>query len=68
MDITVKGFGNPHTKFGVLLSMHVWFIAWGGGQFFLLMLVMYLLSRHSTYHATMWVLKLPGKSGGGKLW
>ena len=26
MDITVKGFGKPHTNFGVLLPMHAW--AW----------------------------------------
>ena len=24
MDITAKGFGKPHTNFGVLLSMHAW--------------------------------------------
>ena len=37
-DIIAKGFENSHTKFGVLLSMHVWDMTvsnlGGGADFF----------------------------------
>ena len=50
-DITAKGFKNPHTKFGVLLYMHL-------GVLFCLVILMLVyvsskkmcLSRHSAYH------------------
>ena len=59
MHITAKGFGKPHIKFGILLSMHVWVrtVSNMGCWFFLITLMLVHVSskkmclwRHSAYH------------------
>ena len=49
MDITIKCFGNSHTNFGVLSSMHAWvklFQTWGRGRG---VVVLVTLMLHETF-------------------